>query len=757
MSLFPSQAVPLDDISFRARQPYVSSAGNRKFVGLPPGVYRGFLPQVDPFNNQRLLLNPDATYGDHVAMAEAFGGYGIHVRTTGIYALDFSGQPLADFPMYAYAEVGFVAPPTPGPTTATVKSVSIKTVAVINGLTPLLGDRVATADSGVVNPGALTVNQGDILQYDGVNWTFLFPTVVRLCRVQKLVLAGPISSADNDNSPGQTAITSDTFVPTNRQAPVAYQGVTVGFMPGGSIEQLLAAAQTTLEVNQGRTGLGIQLLGSATFTSGSANVTGDAFTKFLTEVQPGDLILAPDSTFKTVLSVTNDKLLILTAPYGALTATALNPTRNRTWPTLDQRLDNELSGSPSVTDNMARRLKKIGKFVEGTPRPAIAFPSPGSLPGWAASGSSANVSSDFRGVVPSIGGSKGAVVDPFDVTGNIVEVMDANYNEVGDSLNDFARVFGRLLYASQQLTGSAFTFNVVLGIPTLSATGSLFTAEVQPGDILQGVDGNFYTVNDVVNDLNLNLAVQLPTPPNGVASACERRRYVIQFKRFSGGLAGSEIGFTFGAGSAFRWSYHSLADASDVATYSDRILGRPRPGKAAPNIPDGTASLKGKVFAAISDGQAGSLRMVTTPTRSFDHIRQINFTAAASDPAGITNPSPGVLAISLVGPPGPIGPVGPGGGGGGVGPAGPGFSNHDYAAFSGNLPTGPITFGNSYAFTVAFAWFSIALLSAEGGAPADTLNTVTISQSGTTVSLGGSVDRPGSVDLVVGLRLGAAG
>ena len=77
MAVFPSEEFALDVAKVRWREPFLSSAVNRKMLPMPIGVYRGFTPSVEP--GEIIRLTPDGTTNDHVAVVEADGHYSASV------------------------------------------------------------------------------------------------------------------------------------------------------------------------------------------------------------------------------------------------------------------------------------------------------------------------------------------------------------------------------------------------------------------------------------------------------------------------------------------------------------------------------------------------------------------------------------------------------------------------------------------------------------------------------------------------------
>ena len=261
MAVFPTSAIDPDDTSVKVKERYTSAALNRKLTGYPLGVFRGLTPLVT--GPTALSLLRSTRFLDSVAVAEDAGGYGLNVRLDSDVALDFTGH--TSYPTYVVLEVTY-SPPAPlgaGTTSATLRTVAPATidhtVAIgvvtsgpflqgeeINfsggatGRLTVLGASLIVALRGTVLPAetAFGATSGASAPVTSVTDPGAFPKQVKVCLVDK---------------PGAT-ITVKKAVPVDRQEPFAFTGVTAGFMPGGSIEQLQLAVAITSEVQQARTG-----------------------------------------------------------------------------------------------------------------------------------------------------------------------------------------------------------------------------------------------------------------------------------------------------------------------------------------------------------------------------------------------------------------------------------------------------------------------------------------------------------------------
>lgn len=195
MAIFPSQAFTKDNIKARWEERYTSEALNKKFLGIPRGVYAGFIPQVTP-GSLVFTLGTDPVDGLSLIRVESGTGLSasmIDIIVTSPMVLDFTGH--ATWPVYVVASANYqVGQPTSG--------------------------QIFTRQTAAANPSEVTV-----------------------CKV------------DRPGNTGDLIVSPTTVFPTNditsRQEPYAFGGTNpqkFGFMPEGSYEALLLAEATTEEV-----------------------------------------------------------------------------------------------------------------------------------------------------------------------------------------------------------------------------------------------------------------------------------------------------------------------------------------------------------------------------------------------------------------------------------------------------------------------------------------------------------------------------
>lgn len=562
MSSFPVQAISVDNIKAKFKEDYVSSAMNRKLSGYPIGVYRGFTAVAT--GPDEVQLAPDANFNDHVGMVEVPPAYMLHVRFTGTITLDFTGHNWTTDPVvYLCLRSDYVPPPS-GSASAQIQT-----------LTP----------SQIPTPGSATFGQ-----------------IVKICKVTKPAASVVVSMA----------------IPSDRQTPFAYTGTTSGFMPGGSIEQLLEAILTTQEVEQARTGLRVPKLTNGTggnivlqFTQGSTAVTAVGPGNLLAECSNGDSIQAPDGTFVIVAVVLGNTSLTLATPYISTTAVTSGVVQHG-FASLDARLDAELAASGA--NGMASRLANEARPVLG------GLYVPTTTPGWpyvtitppATSFTKANVSNDFRTIeVASVVGGKGACADPPDSFNNTCDLVDIDFNEIIED-STLRRIYGRLKYNSVVLTGVlSFTNGSTAVTGDLAAT---FTSQVIVGDIVEGPDFNFYTVIAVADDQHLTLGQNF-SGTTGTISSSNRRRWTLEFqtRTHDGSNAPLDAPIALLTGQSFRYYFQQVFDAADHPPFSDVFLRFKN--KSAANVPDASTTVKGKVLLGTSSDVASGKVVQTNDTR----------------------------------------------------------------------------------------------------------------------------------------------
>ena len=78
------QALPLDSINTKWKEPYASASLNKRFVGITPqGIYRGLILTPDPLSGDRtVIISQDADNSDHVAVFQNENDFQVGYRDT---------------------------------------------------------------------------------------------------------------------------------------------------------------------------------------------------------------------------------------------------------------------------------------------------------------------------------------------------------------------------------------------------------------------------------------------------------------------------------------------------------------------------------------------------------------------------------------------------------------------------------------------------------------------------------------------------
>jgi hypothetical protein len=264
---------------------------------------------------------------------------------------------------------------------------------------------------------------------------------------------------------------------------------------------------------------------------------------------------------------------------------------------------------------------------------------------------------------------EGVVCAPTNTTDNICPVVDADSGERIETIS------GNLLYSRLEsdfspLTGSAA---FIVASPFVVGTGTLFTTELEPGDLFLGPDGRYYEVLEITSDLNLELASAF----QGISTAfpsLERRRFTLRFYTTTGGSeqlenvdAAQSIQFFFGA-----WLRTDVTSTNAFAVFKARA--------ERPTVPDATKTVFGKALQRAEGGLAGAVRRVRDNGITVaDNPHTLNFVV----PGSVTDLGNGECAVSVVGDTGPTGAPGPVGPTGPQGEPGNGLETHNYLVMSG--------------------------------------------------------------------------
>jgi len=197
MALFPTEVLAKENVKARWKERYTSEAMNKKFLGIPNGVYLGFEPNPNPGDTVNLLdLNLDSTQSVSVLRAKSLVSQTtVDLIVEQQITLDFTGH--VAFPVYVFAEVSYkVGEETTG---------EIKTS--------------TTAPNGLTQIGICKITAPDI---------------------GGATLGVPHLQFDPENAP-------------DRHAPIANTGVAFGFMTGGAEQDRQAAAAAVIDIDNAKT------------------------------------------------------------------------------------------------------------------------------------------------------------------------------------------------------------------------------------------------------------------------------------------------------------------------------------------------------------------------------------------------------------------------------------------------------------------------------------------------------------------------
>lgn len=398
-----------------------------------------------------------------------------------------------------------------------------------------------------------------------------------------------------------TAVYDD---PTNRDSPYAHASAPLGFgfMKDGAVEELLAAVALTTEIGEART----------------------------------DLTGTLQSSLDTRLEVDS-----AAAAMGSRLGKEI-----RTYQGVD------------VTVAVTGSTLNVSSSFAASARAAAGLDPAEDIPGFATETTSGGVITS--GILPEDAPTGSAT----DSVRNVCAVVDVtagtgNSKRITDSLGSVA--FGRLSLEEVTLSGE-LTFDGTVNVVGDGST--LFTSEIQGGDIIEAPNGLYYEVatTPIVNNaLTLTIA-----PPSGVSTGLLRRRFTLTMLTRDANNPGEEDPYSVNAATDIRFffpvwralhlpqftSFQELAknhEETPVPLATTTIAGRALVATRTPELPEGKA---GAVFSVFQ----GTLQ------RGQDHIHTIDFGSA-------NLASPGVVDVTQRGATGPAGPdaTGPAG----IGPAGP--------------------------------------------------------------------------------------
>lgn len=624
----PVQAFTKENVKVRWFERYTSDAVNKKFLGIPRGVYLGFIPVASGLT---LTLKTDVVLT--LVTTTATGTFAIGDTLTG----GTSGATA----VVRVVSVGFVL-------VDSVVGTFIDGETIDNGvdsvtLGKFISEGISHARVVADNPVSPDTSEDmvDIFTRVDESLDFTgFPDGTYFVLAKATYQIGQVTTAtietrttpDPDKTKEVLICTVDkvggslTIVaeaPTTRDEPFAYDGQRIGFMPGGSIESLLTAILTAQEVIASRRGSDGVI--APTFSPGLPQTTGlpsrlnrdlskegmaDRLGKAVVNVQGNDYVIAAptsqinvSSSFaarardvRPVKDVTTGTL-----PTGVPIAIEANGSENINL-TLTNILGafivgDQITGDDSTATGIIQSISGdtltindivgsffVGEGVTGT----SAGPPTGDI-----------LAIDFReGAITSE--EPPSVIGDFDR--NVVVVIDTLTNKRPiDSVGDV--IYGRLrfgppgagpVFDSGEITLTG-TVNYVNSNAAVTGTATDFLNEVAAGDIIEGADGRFYEVDSVSGAVNLDLPVAKPyIGPTASVANPRRRRFLLDFVKYSGG---AEATATIAAG-----TYRIFFPAwfSRNRSNFDYDVAMLQPGEQF--IPPASTTLPGLALLAVDGG-----------------------------------------------------------------------------------------------------------------------------------------------------------
>lgn len=376
-----SVSIPTNSIKYRWREPYVSDATNTKFLGVPRGVYVGFVPSMA---GGVLSLAPDPDYGVSLLRVNSQTSLtSVDVCSPLTLTLDFNGH--AVFPVYVLARVfsniggptsaevfTSIGPPSGGDEVLICKVNSLTSVdfdAPTNRDTPFayagapLGfgfmqdgavEQLIAAVAAVTEvqnarvdlTGTTQVDLATRLAVDGAPAAVAGRLAQTVRAIQSLdyTTAGAVTSIQVGSSFSALYRTTPPIETFNGFGSETVPGVVTGGSvptgaPIGSASDPVRNICTVINTVTGQRLMDgttpaygrltldqIQLQGSVSFNAGLPTVNGFA-TAFLSEVDPGDLICDSFGNCYEVLSVPSNVLINLSS--NALLSDTTTSTRKR--------------------------------------------------------------------------------------------------------------------------------------------------------------------------------------------------------------------------------------------------------------------------------------------------------------------------------------------------------------------------------------------------------------------------------------------
>lgn len=378
MAVFPVQAFTKNDVNVAWKASYTSESLNKKFNGLPPGVYLGLTPASVP-GSDILTLSVDATRGISVAAMKATGSNTtVHLQVENVVSLDFTGH--VAYPVYVVAKASYAAGVT---TSASIETQAappngVDTVGICRidamGLVPVIASSAAPdRHEPLANTGVAFgfMRGGDIQNVDANNATtvdvnnakvdtqsVVHPTLTarlaedfsgaglskNLARTLEVIQGNQISigAVGSANVSGSFAKFDRDVAPAINIATGGSESadgaVTSGSHPlGRNVVYLRDRSRNKIVTQVGGFSLGVYgrlsaatlaLAGTLSFTAASTAVTGIG-TQFLTECEVGDIIKGADNDYYEIASIIDDFGLTLSTAYQGATVAGATSDRRR--------------------------------------------------------------------------------------------------------------------------------------------------------------------------------------------------------------------------------------------------------------------------------------------------------------------------------------------------------------------------------------------------------------------------------------------
>jgi len=577
----PVQVFTKDDVKARWTERYTSDAINKKFLGLPRGIYLGFVPSP---TGAVLDLKVDKAItfttlvGSFVIGSAILGGISGATATIRVIS---DGYILVDNVVGIFQTGETV---TSGPISATValfieEDVSIGRVVSSSALSAGRSDRmldVVTTDTTSLDFTGFS---------DGTYYVILQASY----EVGAATLGSIITRTTPEPSGAAevlicvvtkvgAVLTVAATAPVTRHEPVAFDGTRIGFMPGGSITKLIAAAITTEEV-----------IASRQLIDGTAGSTFDSLfpqTTGLPARLKADLsnVSMAGRLGKNLITVRGNEFT-LAAPGTSANVSGSFAARNRDFEPYKDI-------SPATGINLPAGVPVIiaddgSEFIDVVITGLVGTFTPGLLITGATSGGTAIVKEvvgltltlgDFVGslfvgevinqsgppaataTVSTVSLREGAVTE---VSGAVIEsrnVATIVDSDTGQKLVNTTGqiIYGRVVYgpggasnpgaltlaAGQQLNFTASTSTVVVAAGTINTP-----ADLDVGDIIEGDDGRFYEISSVTGGPITSFDTPVAKPYVGPTAinvgSMTRHRYILEFYTV---VAGAEVAATLPAG-----------------------------------------------------------------------------------------------------------------------------------------------------------------------------------------------------------------